>query len=67
MCFMPNIPEPPAVPDLPGRDTDAARAARARAEADARRRRGRRATILTGALGDPGFGGNIARTTLGAS
>jgi hypothetical protein len=67
MCFMPKIPKPPALPEAPGRDTEAARAARARAEAEARRRRGRGATILTSALGDPGFGGNIARTTLGGS
>ncbi len=65
MCFMPKIPKPPAVPAMPGRNNDAARAARVRAEEQARRRAGRRATILTSALGDPGFGRNIARTTLG--
>lgn len=65
MCFMPKIPKPPKIPPAPNRNSDTARAARARAEVEARLRRGRRATILTSALGAPGFGGSLNRTTLG--
>jgi hypothetical protein len=33
----------------------------------ARRRRGRAGTVLTGGLGDPGFGSSVSRTSAGGS
>lgn len=79
MCFFnssppppPTPPPPPPIPNPPMRADEENKNAVEDQIAFARRRRGRAGTVMTGGLGDPGFGTSIARgssvgvgTTLG--
>ncbi len=62
MCFFkqPKLPPPPKTPD----PNEAANKAAAFAEQRLLKKQGREATVITGALGDPGFGKNAARPEL---
>jgi hypothetical protein len=69
MCFV-NTPDvrTPAPPPAPTRQDEAVVASQEEERRRAAQARGRRATILTGGLGDPSFGQNTQnRTLLGAS
>jgi hypothetical protein len=65
MCFStktPEVPKPPPVPSKTAEDAQRRRAAEAEAS---RQAQGRAATIITSPLGDPDFGKNVRRTTVG--
>lgn len=62
MCFFkqPKLPPPPKTPD----PNAAANKAAALAEQRLMKKQGREATVLTGALGDPGFAKNTTTPAL---
>lgn len=69
MCFMstPDV-KTPAPPPTPSRQDAEVTASQEEERRRAAQAQGRRATILTGGLGDPSFGQNVQRRTLlGAS
>lgn len=66
MCFDVEAPKVPDSPPIPSADNDEARRRRAAQQAQNQAQRGRAATIITSPLGDPGFGQNVRRTSLGA-
>lgn len=62
MCFFkqPKLPPPPKTPD----PNEASNKAAAFAEQRLMRKQGREASVITGALGDAGFGSNTAAVGL---
>lgn len=68
MCSAPDpapIPPPPPLPPPPMRSDEENDAAQQDEIDLARRRRGKAGTVLTGGLGDPGFGSNVSAPTAG--
>ncbi len=64
MCFAPKSPSPPPAPPPPRRADEENRGAVLNAIEDVRRRKGSASTYLTGGLGDPTFGGSVAKPVL---
>jgi hypothetical protein len=63
MCF--STPKIPDAPPVPSRASEEAKSRRANEMMTNAASQGRAATVITTPLGDPNFGKNVQRTTIG--
>lgn len=65
MCF--KTPEMPKAPPVPSAMAEDAKRRREMEMAASRQAQGRAATVVSSPLGDPNYGKNVTRVTLGGS